>query len=233
MTSAPDRVFTPGVIRRLAQLAGIILLQAVALFGSAGTLAWSAAWVYMAVYVGGIVANGVIMLPRHTALIEARGRIAPEHGWDAVFMAVYSVAGIGLLVVAGLDERFGWTAPLPVVARIAGGLLVLLGYALFVWAMYSNAYFQAVSRAQPERGQTVARGGPYRWVRHPGYAGLVAYSLACPCLLGSAWAFIPALALVMSIVARTYLEDRMLRSSLQGYADYAAAVRFRLIPGLW
>ena len=127
------------------------------------------------------------------------------------------------------DRSSGFSPAARLIALAAGAL----GYGLFVWATAANAFFSQVVRIQTERGHTVATGGPYRFVRHPAYLGVIAYEAAVSVLLGS-W---PALALsavsVAMLVARTALEDRALRAELPGYADYAVRVRSRLLPGIW
>jgi protein-S-isoprenylcysteine O-methyltransferase Ste14 len=111
--------------------------------------------------------------------------------------------------------------------------LLVLGGCLLWWAMASNEFFSGVVRIQTDRGQTVATGGPYRYVRHPGYVGMAAASLSQPLMFGSLWAFVPALLMVTALVVRTALEDRILRNELPGYEAYAGRVRFRLVPGAW
>jgi protein-S-isoprenylcysteine O-methyltransferase Ste14 len=108
-----------------------------------------------------------------------------------------------------------------------------LGYALVVWATASNAYFSQVVRLQSERGHAVATGGPYRFVRHPAYIGTILFELAAPILLDSWWALIPGALNAVLFLVRTSLEDRTLRSELEGYQEYASQVRFRLLPGIW
>ncbi len=231
--SPPRPALTPRILKRFSQLALLTLAQGALLFVSAGRLDWGAGWLYLGLYGLGLAAAAIVMLPEHRDVIEARTEIAPKHGWDGAVMAVYTLAGFAILIVGGLDERFGWTAPLALPWRALGVAGYVAGYGVFVWAMRANAYFAAVSRAQPERGQQVAQGGPYRVVRHPGYAGLLLFAPACAAVLDSVWVLIPAAALMASIVARTALEDRMLRAELSGYADYAGRVRFRLLPGVW
>jgi len=101
--------------------------------------------------------------------------------------------------------------------------------------MVSNAYFSTVVRIQEERGHAVCTSGPgpYRFVRHPGYAGAILQSLATPLLLGSLWALVPGGLAALLVVARTALEDRMLHEELEGYREYAAQVHYRLLPGVW
>jgi protein-S-isoprenylcysteine O-methyltransferase Ste14 len=136
-------------------------------------------------------------------------------------------------IVAGLDQRYEWTGGLPLAAQLAAGVLCILGYALFVWATAVNAHFAQIVRIQPERGHTVARGGPYRYVRHPAYLGAILYELAVSILLASGWALAISAATALLLVLRTALEDRALQAELPGYADYARQVRCRLLPGVW
>jgi len=140
---------------------------------------------------------------------------------------------VALPLVAGLDARFGWTHALGVTWHVAGAVALAVGFGLTVWAMRANAYFSTVVRIQSERGHTVCRHGPYRYVRHPGYVGYALQSLAIPFLLGSWWALLPAFAAIVAMVIRTALEDRMLQAELPGYREYAREVRCRLVPGIW
>jgi protein-S-isoprenylcysteine O-methyltransferase Ste14 len=94
-------------------------------------------------------------------------------------------------------------------------------------------YHSAIVRIQEDRGHAVASGGPYRYVRHPGYVGMMAMLLVAPLVLGSLWALIPAGLAVSIFVVRTALEDRMLQEELEGYQDYVQRVSYRLLPGVW
>jgi protein-S-isoprenylcysteine O-methyltransferase Ste14 len=233
-TRTPSRFhLTPGVVNRLAQLVFLVLLQAALLFGCAGRLDWGAAWLYLAVYVASLVANALLLLPQGSALIEERGRLAFPHRWDQIILVFYTLGSLGLLVVSGLDERFGWTVPLGLPVQGVGLVGVIFSLALFDWSLVTNAYFATAARVQAERAQQVVTTGPYRFVRHPGYSGALHTALSLPLLLGSLWAYLPGFVLVAAIVARTVFEDRMLRAELAGYADYARRVRYRLLPGVW
>jgi len=223
-----------GVINRFLQLAIAIVIQALILFGTAGSLRYPEGWAYLAQYIGFIILNAFLLLPGGKELIEERSRILENtRGWDRVVAVFYTIFGLGILVVAGLDWRFGWSSHLPLVAQAAGWIVMALGYGLFSWAMVSNKYFSAMVRIQDERGHTVAIGGPYRFVRHPGYIGIIVYSLAAPVMFNAFWAYIPALGLCITIVLRTILEDRTLQRELEGYTGYAQRVCYRLVPGIW
>jgi protein-S-isoprenylcysteine O-methyltransferase Ste14 len=117
--------------------------------------------------------------------------------------------------------------------QIAALVVVALGYAMLTWATVSNAFFSLAYRIQDDRGHRVATGGPYRYVRHPGYLGSVAFELMTPIMLGSLWALVPGALSALLLVVRTAREDRGLQADLEGYSEYANHVRFRLIPGIW
>ncbi len=152
--------------------------------------------------------------------------------WDWVFLVFINAALISIMVVAWLDIRSGW-APLPLWVWPIGLVLFVLGGGLFLRAMAESPFFEKTVRIQTERGHYVVDTGPYRIVRHPGYVGMFAWILAFPLLLTSAWALLPTALAMISLLVRTVLEDRTLQKKLPGYADYAARVRWRLVPGVW
>ena len=135
--------------------------------------------------------------------------------------------------IAGLDRRFHWSDTVPLSLRIAALAVFAVGLALFIWAMHVNRFFSSVVRIQQERGHEVVTAGPYRWVRHPGYAGAIPAIVASGMALCS-WLVTALGALgVPLLLWRTILEDRTLRAELPGYAEYAQQVRWRLLPGVW
>ncbi|MGB8648352.1 MAG: isoprenylcysteine carboxylmethyltransferase family protein [Anaerolineae bacterium] len=206
----------------------------VALFWSAGRLDWWPAWAALAVMAGWTMAMAVVIVRFSPNLL--RERLGPRKGakpWDTAIMSLLGLAQLARYIVAGLDQRYGWTGEVPLVAQIAALIIGVLGYALFVWATASNAFFSQIVRIQIERGHTVATGGPYRYVRHPAYIGAIVYELAAPVLLASGWAGIPSGLCAMPLILRTALEDRTLQAELAGYAHYARQVRYRLLPGIW
>ena len=223
-----------GVAARAAQIGVMFLLIGVILFGAAGRLDWIWGWAYIGMYLASTLVNGWWLLRRDPELVAERGEPGEMPGWDKALGGAWSLAQFVLLpLVAGLDVRFGWSASIGVGCHLAGAVVFGVGLALFGWAMVVNAFFSTVARVQPERGQTVCREGPYRSVRHPGYAGAILQSMGSPVLLGSVWAVLPAAAAIALMAARTWFEDRMLMTELAGYADYAREVRQRLVPGIW
>jgi protein-S-isoprenylcysteine O-methyltransferase Ste14 len=132
-----------------------------------------------------------------------------------------------------LNVRFGWLPAVAVWAQVAALVVYLLGWAAHLWAMSANRFFALVVRMQSDRGQTVATGGPYRYVRHPGYVGGILLTVAAGLLLGSAWALLPGALGAILLIIRTALEDKMLQDELDGYREYAGRVCYRLLPGVW
>ena len=211
-----------------------IVFMGVALFWSAGRIDWWPAWALIAVMLAWITATAIVILYFNPDLMAER--LGPRKGgklWDTAIMSIVGLLGLALLIVAGLDQRYGWTGSIPLAAQIAALAVCVLGYVLGVWATASNAFFSQIVRIQTERGHTVATGGPYQYVRHPAYVGTILYQLAVPVLLASWWALIPGGLIAILLVLRTALEDRTLQAELTGYADYARQVRYRLLPGIW
>jgi protein-S-isoprenylcysteine O-methyltransferase Ste14 len=154
-------------------------------------------------------------------------------GWDMAFGIVYTLSVVLTPAIAGLDVgRYHWSG-LDVRFAALGILLFMPGAALVTWAMAVNKFFEGTVRIQKDRGQKVITTGPYKFVRHPGYAGMVLIYVAPPLILGSAYALIPAAAIVVGLVVRTHFEDKMLFEELEGYKEYTKKVKYRLVPGIW
>src|SRR5262249_22265969 len=136
-------------------------------------------------------------------------------------------------IIAGLDQRFGWSNVVPTAGVVVGIVLFTIGWGLFTWSSLVNRFFSPEVRIQAERGQLVIHTGPYALVRHPGSVTNFLIVLATGVALNSLLALIPAVVFAVVVVRVTAIEDRMLQAELAGYAAYAAEVRARLVPGLW
>jgi protein-S-isoprenylcysteine O-methyltransferase Ste14 len=225
---------TPAIRKRLVQIGFLVLLQAIALFASVWKWDWWNAWAYLGEYLAFLIFNAFVLLPHHKELVEERTQIGEgAKGWDKVIGGIGAFGGLFILILAGLDERFGWPGGIRIEVQITAFVLLGLSYPLFTWAMASNKFFSTIVRIQKERGHTVQTGGPYRFVRHPGYASLLVSYITIPIALGSLWACIPMALLVVNLFVRTALEDRTLQNELDGYKEYAVRVRYHLIPGIW
>ena len=226
---------TRGVMRWLMREVMGVLFVAATLFIPAGRLDWAMGWALVGIYAVWVAANALILIPTNPELLAKRAARKKEGArtWDMVILSIVGLATMAKYIIAGLDVRFGWTAQMRLALQIGALVIGALGYALGTWAMAANPFFLMVVRIQKDRGHAVATGGPYRYVRHPGYAGTIAFELATPIMLGSLWALVPGGLAVLLAVVRTALEDRTLHEELDGYRDYAGKVRYRLLPGVW
>jgi protein-S-isoprenylcysteine O-methyltransferase Ste14 len=205
-------------------------------FLAAGTVRWTAFWVLLGFYV---LTTGGWMLwlkRRDPALLKERisgGKRPDIKAWDRTIVRAYTVLLIGLLIVAPLDAvRFRWSR-VPVGFQGLALFCMFAAWCLIIWAFRENAFLAEYVRIQEERGHTVCSTGPYRIVRHPMYVGVILTILGLPVLLGSLYALIPAVLIAALFVLRTALEDRTLQKELPGYAEYARAVPWKLVPGIW
>lgn len=217
--------------KRILQVVIQYLIIALVLFLTSWKLDWIWAWAYMGVSVIILAINSQVISPE---LMAERGEIKENvEPWDRTIALIGSIFTVAVIILPGLDLRFGWSPPLAPSLQIAGLIFYALGMGWFTWSMASNPFFSGTVRIQADRDQTVATGGPYRYVRHPGYIGYTVAWIATAIALGSLWTLIPAILIVISIIIRTALEDKTLQEKLPGYKEYAEKVRYRLIPGIW
>lgn len=229
---APD--LKVGIVKRVAQVLVVLAVQTAILFLSSGRLDWAKAWVFIGLYLLGMVVNASLLLHYSPETIAERAEARGMKTWDKMVGGLFGIMYfIVMLLVAGLDVRFGWTGRFPLALHIAGTVAFALGFALLIWSMVSNAYFSTVVRVEEDRGQAVCDTGPYRFVRHPGYIGAIVHSLVVPLILGSWWALIPGALAALLMIARTALEDKTLQEELDGYKEYGGQVCYRLLPGIW
>jgi protein-S-isoprenylcysteine O-methyltransferase Ste14 len=197
---------------------------------------WWEAWIFAITCVLGFAISRVLAARHHPDLLAERARFMRHEDaapWDRLLAPLVGLGGGLIPLVAGLDALFDWSPAFNLPVKILSLVTILAGYALGAYALIENPYFSGMVRIQTERGHQVVSGGPYRWVRHPGYAGALLTYLATPFFLDAPWAFLPVVFLTLALVIRTELEDRTLQDQLEGYRDYARRVRYRLLPGVW
>ena len=213
-----------------------LVFLGVILFGAGGTLHWPEAWIYLALTAAMSFGGGFWLARHDPALLRERLSSLIQRDqkrWDKILMAVLLVLWTAWLILMALDaKRFHWSE-IPVALQVAGVVLICFG-SYVVWLTFrANSYAAPVIKIQKERGHLVVSTGPYGYVRHPMYAGALLFIAGVPLLLGSWWGLAAGASLVLLIAMRTVLEERTLTAELAGYADYAARVRYRLVPHLW
>lgn len=224
-------------VRNILRFLSFSILMLAILFVAAGRVNWWEAWAYTGVTLAAISISRALMFLRNPELANERASGSEKANvkpWDKTIGPLIALYGpFAAMLLAGLDERWGWTAAPALWVQLIALVCIMLGSALSTWAMVVNAFFSSVVRIQTERGHRVVEAGPYRAIRHPGYAGAVLAWLAIPFFFGSVWVGIPAMVILIGIVVRTALEDRTLQAELPGYAQYTTRTRFRLLPGVW
>ena len=225
------------LLKTFSRLLIVTLLMLSVLFLAAGRLDWWEAWAYIGQALFVLILSRTVMILKTPDTAMERVEAAQKEGvkaWDKTLMPLTAVVlPFVSWVVAGLDERFGWSPDLPDVIQVIALAVIFLGSMFGTWAMLANRFFSSHVRIQTERGHQVVDRGPYRIVRHPGYAGLVLAWVAAPVLFSSYGVAVLAVIAIAASAWRTALEDRTLQEELQGYKEYTGRVRYRLVPGIW
>lgn len=232
-----DQTAVPtGSARHWIGIVVVYLSVPLVLLACGGDLDWWQAWIYSLLFVVVGIGGRIWAERRHPGMLAERQdveKLQSAKAWDKVLAPLMALSiSLPLVIVAGLDHRWGWSPEFPLWLVVFGFILIALGYAFSAWALAENRYFSSVVRIQADRGHSVCDSGPYRIVRHPGYAGSILAMLGIVLALSSLWTLIPAAVALMIAVTRTALEDRTLQEELPGYRDYAQRVRYRLLPGI-
>lgn len=233
MSAQTKAVFTPKAILQV-----ILVVFAAPLIPMliSGQWNWLEAWAYAIVSSLTFIISRVLAGRRHPDLIAERARFLDAKDtkpWDKILAPALGLGSILILVVAGLDRYYGWSTGFSFGAKLVAFAGLVFGYIFSSAAIIENRFFSGTVRIQNERGHHVVSTGPYRFVRHPGYAGGLLGFLLIPILLESWWAFIPAVLLMLVMILRTALEDKTLQDELSGYKEFSQKTRYRLIPGIW
>ena len=218
----------------IAYAIGLPLGLLALVFLPAGTWRWTPGWIFVAFLVVAYGVAALILLKVNPAIYRARSRVQPgTRRWDRILLALMLPAMVAEIPLATLDAgRMGWSH-VPDAVVVLGYVLLAAGIAFGAWPQAVNRFFEPGVRLQREREQTVITTGPYALVRHPGYLAALLTFAGIPLALASWWALLPAGWASAVLIVRTRWEDALLHAELQGYADYAARVRYRLVPGLW
>ena len=220
------------VHKAVANTTTVALVSAVLVFALTRWMGWSLGWVYVWLCVAALVINLFCALRWNPVLIGRRmGFAKGTKSWDLVWFALFLPIMIAVYAIAIMES--GWVSMAPDGAWLLGLMMFITGWVLLIWCHIVNPFLEKTVRIQTDHGHRVIETGPYAYVRHPFYVGIVLLLFSIPLMLMSNWAFIPAILASVGLVIRTILEDRTLYRELPGYADYSTRVRARLIPGIW
>ena len=201
---------------------------------AAGTISDMRGIVYLALYFAVSIVTFVMMFSGHQETLNERSKKQENtKSWDKIILPIYVLlAYYGIYFAAGMGVRFNWYS-LPIEWFYIGIAFYLVSSVFTAWAVLANKHFEETSRIQDNREQTVMTTGPYRIVRHPGYAGIVLWAIASALMIGTIAVGVVSVAIIVAIWIRTYLEDKMLKDELEGYLAYSQTVRYRLLPFIW
>ena len=239
MVSRPDNPKAVQTVspRQWVRLVVLYLSIPLVLLVCGGDFSWWQAWAYSLLIVAAGIGGRIWAEHRHPGLTAERQDIRKfrsAKAWDRVLAPLMALSiSFPLVIVAGLDHRRGWSPAFPLWLMVLGFILISLGYAFAAWALAENRFFSSTVRIQTDRGHVVCDSGPYRIVRHPGYAGNIPPLVGIVLALGSVWTLSPAAVALIIIVIRTVLEDQTRQEELPGYRDYARRVHYRLIPVIY
>lgn len=218
----------------LLKLATGLAIYTLLLLGIPWEWNWVMGWVFIVLTFGVTGAEMFVLNAKNPELIRERVKPAEQpKPFDKILSKIIVYGSFTFLVVAGLDRRFAWSLQLPLVVQIVASVLYT-GFLVFsYWAMHTNKFFSSVVRIQADRGQTVCKEGPYRIVRHPGYAGALLSYWMMPLVLSTLWMYVPVVIATGFLALRIVLEEKMLREELPGYEQYTKETKYRVIPGVW
>ena len=206
----------------------------ISLFGSAGQLTWTRGWICTVLYLGGLQISRAVLKKLNPGLLEQRETAIRKDTkpFDRIFLRVFLSLTIVQPIIAGLDVRFNG-ASMPFWMVYPGIVQFIVSAALITWVLVKNPHAESSVRIQKDRAHTVVACGPYRFVRHPMYVGLIQLHQSMGLILGSPWTMALSALITILFLWRTALEDQTLRQELPGYEEYTTVTRYRLMPGIW
>jgi len=223
------------IAKLLLQNTFFVVAMGALLFASAGTLHWPGGWAFLATSAVLGPACGLWLAKTDPALLAERMRLTArdeQPAADKKFMLVFAAAALIWFVAMGLDRRLH-ASDVPLALQVLGFAMYLLSTGFIMWVFHVNSFAAPVIKVQAARHHHVISSGPYAWVRHPMYSGVMLFFLGAPLLVGSWWGLALAPLFAVLFAVRAGIEERALVAGLPGYADYAARVRYRLMPGVW
>ena len=214
-------------------LAKFLIALSVLVFLPAWSLRYWQAWVFLLVFGVSVTLITAHFLRTDPALVERRlnvGATAEKEPTQKRIQAVASVLFIALVAFPGFDHHFGWSQ-LSAYTSLGGDALVALGLLVVFLVFRENSFTSAIVEVHQQ--QRVISSGPYRFVRHPMYAGSLIFMMGIPLALGSAWGLLLSIPMAATLVWRLVDEEKYLSINLPGYAEYRVNTPYRLLPGIY
>ncbi len=213
-----------------------LVLYVGAVFFAYGGLDWWQGWLYLSLSVAGVGTLATYIFVHDRELFYRRAQYGEgTQRFEFFLLPLFGAGYFAIPVVAAADVgRYHWSPEMPFWLLPIGVLAFLVSLLGLGWVMSVNTHFETTVRIQHDRNHQVITTGPYRFVRHPGYAVIiVGFLVGGPLVLGSWWSFAPAFIAAVALMIRTAMEDRVLHRELRGYSNYAAKVKYRIFPNVW
>jgi protein-S-isoprenylcysteine O-methyltransferase Ste14 len=223
------------VKQQAAETIGFFVMFALALFLPAGTLVWTAGWIFLLLFFGFYLAVTFWLYRHNPGLMQERMRLSAydQQGWDKILFPIMEIFFIVWLIFISLDAvRFHWS-PIPFWLQAIGAVILLCSFYFLFLTFRENSYLSPVVRVQEDRGHKVASTGLYHFVRHPMYMAILVFIVGTSLLLGSWYGSVFVVICMCVLARRAVLEEQMLLKELPGYADYTMQVKYRFIPYVW
>jgi protein-S-isoprenylcysteine O-methyltransferase Ste14 len=206
------------------------MVTALALFLPAGTIYYWQAWVFMALFFVPMALIAAYLFRCSPELLRRRLDTKEKKPGQGILAKLFYFTVCSFFVISGFDKRYGWSS-VPFIIIIISQLFFLVGYLFLFLTFKENKYL--AHTVVVEKDQQVVTTGPYAIMRHPMYFSELVMFIFAPLALGSYWAVIPNILLVVILAIRIITEEQVLLSELKGYRDYTKKIRYRLIPGVW
>ncbi len=211
----------------------LYIILALALFIPAGTIFWLQGGIYIIIMIVFSTSFIIYLKKKDPELLEARAKTKATESWDKKIGVIAGIFILAMYILPGFDAvRFHWSS-IPLIINTIGFFGMILAIILFFLVTRENTYLSRVIEIQEERGHKVITTGPYKIVRHPMYLALIVLYPSHCLALGSFYALIPSLGVIITIIVRIHYEDKKLHEELEGYKEYATKTRYKLIPGIW
>jgi len=217
----------------LGKFLTLIILMGMGLFIPAGTIFWLEGWIYIGIMVFFFYLNVNFLSKHNPELIKERAEVKTTEQWDKILIIIMGLVFIPWFIIPGIDAVLLKWSFVPYYVKIVGFIGIALSFVLIHLVMRENSYLARTVKIQEERGHQVITTGPYKYIRHPMYLGMICYFICHSLALGSLYSLIPGAFACVLLIIRTIFEDKMLHEQLNGYKEYASQTTHKIIPGLW
>ena len=213
----------------LTMAAGLAVL---CLLASAGSFRYRNAYACVAEFYALEAGLAVYLYRRNPGLLARRmGGKEKTVGQRRFIASDYVLVALSVLVLPGLDRRYGWSS-LPGWASALAAAAMAAAFLFQYLVVKENAYLYRT--IEVTEGQKVVDRGLYARIRHPMYLFAIVIVVSAPLALGSIYGFAASFVLIVPLfAARILREEKVLKEELDGYAEYMDRVRYRLVPFLW